>query len=262
MALARLLLLASAAILVPLDLPAQPFSDLYRAETIVTGNEEPERTRGLRIILADVVMKLTGDAGLAEDPKLEALLADPHALLADIEYEDRMKGIPTHDEQGTRERPHFLRARFDKAAMNAALTDLGLALWDRPRPTIEVRLDVRTPAAAYVVASEGPDGYGQRMALTDTAARRGLPIALPESDTTVAFDEVAAIVDDATPVQGLDTPTLHGVLDLSSDSAYWDVDWRMIAKGRDEAWSQDGVTFDKAIRTGLTGAASILSGEA
>ena len=53
-ALAWLLLVTMAASLAPLSVLAQPAPDLYRAETIVTGTEEPERTRGLRIALTDV----------------------------------------------------------------------------------------------------------------------------------------------------------------------------------------------------------------
>ena len=39
--------------------------DLYEAETIVTGTEEPERSRGFRIGLEEVLIKLSGDARLA-----------------------------------------------------------------------------------------------------------------------------------------------------------------------------------------------------
>ena len=74
--------------------------DLYRGETIVTGTQEPERTRGLWIALKDVFVKLSGDISLLTNQQLDILIGDPHRFVADIEYEDRMKGIPVHDEQG------------------------------------------------------------------------------------------------------------------------------------------------------------------
>src|ERR671915_2353166 len=66
-----------AAILVALGRPARALEvqDLAFAEVIVTGTEEPERTRGLALGLADVIVKLTGDARLAGSETIAPLLA-------------------------------------------------------------------------------------------------------------------------------------------------------------------------------------------
>lgn len=239
--------------------------DLYSAQAIVTGTEEPERTRGLRAGIVDAVIKLTGDFRLAESDKLLQLLENPHRLVDSFEYEDRMKGIPVHDEQGTRERPHYLRMRFKAPEMDAALKRLRLAKWPADRPMLGVWLGVRTAIGSYVLAATGSEGYGQRLVIVETAARRGLPVRLPGADgspTTVTFDDIAA---GNVPKLRHESPAadalLSGVLSATPEG-YWDIAWRLTWKNRSRVWTMRGVTFDTALKDGLQTAALVFSGKA
>jgi hypothetical protein len=234
---------------------------LYRAETIVTGVEEPERTRGFRAGLTDVIVKLTGDVRLAGSAVLKPLLEKPHPLVEAFEYEDRMKDIPVHDEQGTRDRPHFLRMKFKSEAMDGALKSLGLAKWSADRPMLAVWLGVRTAVGAYILTSEGGDGYGQRAVLTETAERRGVPILLPDAGANaVTFDDIASEtlhkLQDASPMADA---LLSGVLSIT-ESGYWTMVWRLDWKGRTRTCRMEEVSFDTAIKDGLQTSALIFAG--
>lgn len=243
-----------------------PDIDLYSAQTVVTGTVEPERTRGFRAGLADVIVKLTGDARLAGDARLQPLLEKPHRFVERFEYEDRMKGIPVHDEQGTRERPHYLRIRFKPAAMDAALAQLGLSKWLVPRPRLAIWLGVIEARDSFVLSASGPEGYGQRLVVAETAARRGIPVWLPAKDTTITVDDVregnAAKLRHAAPDADA---LLAGTLALVP-GGYWDINWRFRSKNptgdRTKRWTMRRVTFDTAIKGGLETAALILSGNA
>lgn len=235
--------------------------DLYRAETIVTGTVEPERARGFRVGLTDVVVKLTGDVRLAETDRLAPLLEQPHQLVEAFEYEDRMKNLPVRDEQGTRERPHFLRIRFKPAELDAALARIGLAKWTQERPRLAVWLGVKTAVGSFIVTTTGND-YGQRVVILETAQRRGIPIWLPEEGRSsgVTYDDLAADKIDkiADIAKGTDA-ALSGVLSLN-ESGYWDIVWRLRWQGRMRVWTRPGVSFDLAIKDGLQTAALIFSG--
>ncbi len=258
----RLLLLLTVLIFISAKSHADPVSDLYRAETVVTGTVEPERTRGFRVGLTDVAVKLTGNARLAENGKLAPLLEDPHPLVEWFEYEDRMKNIPVHDEQGTRERPHFLRMRFNKAELDNGLAKLGLSQWS-DRPLLAVWLGVKTAARSAVVTASGNEAYGQRIVLTETSKRRGIPVLLPEGDgagPAATFEDVAE--DDIEKLRGASKEAgawLSGVLSVT-DSGYWDITWHFHWRGKAHSWTDRGVSFDVAIRDGLETAALILSG--
>lgn len=242
---------------------ARVVGDLYDAETIVTGTEEPERTRGFRAALETVIVKLTGATMLPADPRVAALAARPHGLVQTFEYEDRMKGIPVHDEQGTRERPHFLRVTFSKPAIDAALHRLGVRQWPADRPVVAIWLGVDTPASRFVLSDAGPEGYGQRAVITETARRLGLPVELPRAQQdAVGFDDVAsdrvATLSAASPKA--DTH-LVGKLSARGDG-YWDVVWNFHAPQTVRRWHLDGVTFDRALKHALARVAEILSGAA
>jgi hypothetical protein len=238
--------------------------NLYGAQAIVTGTEEPERTRGFRAGLTDLVVKLTGDARLAESDRLRPLLESPQRFVDAFEYEDRMKGIPVHDEQGTRERPHFLRMRFKQSDVDAALAKLGLSKWPADRPLLAVWLGVRTAAGAYVLTALGAEGYGQRLVIVETAVRRGIPVLLPEAGATatVAFDDVGAgNVSKMTDASPRADAMLSGVLSSVPDG-YWDMEWRLTQRDRSRSWRLSKVSFDTALKNGLETSALILSGKA
>jgi uncharacterized protein len=169
---------------------------LFKAEVIVTGTGEKERARGFREGLKEIFVKLAGDASLESSDKLAPFLNDASAYIRDYSYEDRMKHLPIRDEQGTRDRPHFLRLTADAAKIEAAMNEAGLRIWD-DRPPIDVLLTVKDFKLSYLVAAEANgessaatylgysvassryQGYEMREVLKSIASRRGLTLNLP-----------------------------------------------------------------------------------
>jgi len=261
----RTLLVIVALALGPTSARAAEVRGLYDAQTVVTGTEEPERTRGFRAGLTDVVVKLTGDPRLADGRRIAPLLDDPHRLVERFAYEDRMKGIPVHDEQGTRERPHYLRMRFKADVLDTALASLGLSKWSADRPVLAVWLGVRTARGAYVLRDDGPDGYGQRLGIRETAARRGLPVRLPpagDARPAATVDEIdAGDLSTLRQMSGDAAVLLSGVLSITADG-YWNISWRLAWHGRTRVWTLRRVSFDTALKDGLDTAVLVLSGNA
>jgi len=242
---------------------AMEVNGLYNAQAVVTGTVEPERTRGFRVGLTDIIVKLTGDPRLADGKRIARLLENPHLLVAHFEYEDRMKGIPVHDEQGTRERPHDLRMRFKADAVDAALASLGLTKWPADRPVLAVWLGVRTALSPYVLCADGQNGYGQRLVIRETAARRGLPVRLPpaqEASAAVTVDDIAAgKVAKLWRRSGDAGALLSGVLSITADG-YWDISWRLDRQDHARTWALHRFSFDTALKDGLDTAILVLSG--
>ena len=238
--------------------PIQP-DELYKAETIVTGTGEAERMRGFRIGAEAVLVKLTGDASL-QGTKPAGNVTDRAAdLVADFTYEDRMKDIPIHDEQGTRDRPHFLRMRFDPAKFDAALRQAGLAKWTGERPTLAVWIGISEPRGKYVLASQG-DGYGQREVLKDASRMRAIPIVLPqESQSAVNYDAIAKgdvpVLRQASKKLG-GNAILYGLLDFDGE-AHWNTRWTVAGDRVDASWKMDGVTFDAALKGAIDQVAAV-----
>ena len=221
--------------------PVTP-TQLYRAEAVVTGVFEPERTRGVREALRSVIVKLTGEHELYGDARVDELAVHANSLVVSFEYEDRMKDIPVHDEQGTRDRPHFLRVRFKSVALDKWLAENHLQKWHPPRPRVRVELSVITARGAYTVRRTGSDGYAQREVIKENSVRRGIPVQLP-TKTSNGEDKKA--------------PKLAGTLTLT-DRGLWDIDWAFSHNNRVARFALRSVTFDYAIRFGFNQISSIL----
>jgi hypothetical protein len=238
---------------------------LYQAETIVTGRGESERLRGFRIGLEEVVAKLSGDAERVRSQGVKRLLTRAADFVERYEYEDRMQGIPIHDEQGTRERPHYLRMTFRRSAVDETLRVLGMTPWGGDRPKVMVWLGIRDSVRSYVLGSETAFGYGQREVLKSVSKERGVPIMLPVMDAkdraVIAYDSIAegdlSRLRLASERYDADA-TLFGTL-VMNETGYWILAWSLDWKSHLRRSQLEGVTFDVALRAAIERAAKIFS---
>ena len=246
---------------------AEVVANLYRGEAIVTGQENlEERQRGFREALAEAVVKVSGDARLATDPRLAPALAEAQRFVARFEYEDRLAKKKLMDEQGTRERSYILRVDFDPAALDRLLAGLGARPWAADRPRLLVLLMVQDSVGQYLLGEDSPRGWGQREALNDIARRRGLPVVLPRTaaDEEHAVGLAAGEAADAEATARVAalygaTAVLRGTMRMRPDGL-WDTRWTLAPPAGGESWHTDATTFDRAIGTGLAGAARQLAG--
>ena len=241
--------------------------DLYRGEAIVTGQENlEERERGFQEALAEAVVKVSGDARLPGDPRLALALQEAGRLVDRFEYEDRLAKKKLMDEQGTRERSYFLRVDFNPAAVNRLLAELGAQPWPADRPRLLVLLVVRDSVGRYLLTEEGPRGWGQREALAAIGRRRGIPVVLPRSD--VVAEAEAGRGEGQAPGGGETrllkdaygaSASLHGAMTMQDDGL-WNTGWALQSAEAQGSWRCDSTTFDRAIASGVEGAALRLAG--
>jgi len=218
-------------------------ANLYGGPAIVTGVFEPERTRGLRQVLLDVLVKVSAEPRLLDDPRVQPLLDRARDFVASYEYEDRMKGTPVRDEQGTRDRPHDLRIKFDPAKIDAALAELGLKPWGSNRPPLLALVTIEYPASKYILTNEGDQGLGQKQALVAAAERRGMAVSLSATVPTTASQ-----------------PILYGILRWQPEGAFWRTEWKLVGTAKERSWSMETSSFDEAFRNGVGEAAATLAG--
>jgi hypothetical protein len=239
---------------------------LYRAKTVLTGQGEANRLIGFAACLEDVLIKVSGAAKLAGDPRLQADRSHAADFVKTYRYHDKMSGTPVRDEQGTRDRPYDLYVDFDEAKINDVLKELGLKPW-LSRPKLGVFVAMELGARTYIVTSDARQSDLQRDAVLAAADRRGMSIALPDDAALARTNLTGAALKTisssalapAVAAQGADV-VLIGHLRWDDADLGWATDWRMEAQGQPHRWQLRGVTFDEAFRRGIGGAAQILSG--
>ena len=246
---------------------AASVEDLYRCVVIVTGQDNlPERERGFRDALAQVMVKVTGDAGITADRGMAPLLDKASDLVVAFDYEDRKKGIPISDEQGTRDRSFYLRVEFARDVVDAAATALGRQPWRAERPKLLALLAVEDTVGRYVLGEESERGFGQREAFVAAGARLGVPLVLPQMDAAerrlVGYDDVAAgvsgTITSLVTDYGADA-LLAGTMTITPQG-YWRTRWSLFYKGQTSDWAIDDTTFDRAIADAIARAARRFAG--
>jgi hypothetical protein len=241
-------------------------AELYKAGTIVTGQEEPSRSRGFAECLKLVLVKVSGDPRLADDPVVAALAVHAADYVSEFRYHDRMSGIPVHDEQGTRERPHDLFVSFEPERIDAALGELGRKPWTT-RPRILMLVGVDYGAQTFVLAEDGQRGRDMREAIAAAADRFGMELALPAT----AVVEQAGLTQEGLPAADLEQLqalaqaegselAVVGGIDWNPEALGWSAEWTIESDDGTHRWSVNGVSFDAAFRSAVGGAAQVLSG--
>lgn len=245
-----------------------PAADLYRAQTIVTGQGEANRLTGFASCLEDVLIKVSGQLRLAGDPRLDAYKADAARLVRGFFYRDEKGGKPKNDEQGTRDRSFVLTADFDAAAINGVLAGLGVKPWLARRPVLGVFVEMQQGARRYLVAGDAKQTDLQRDALLAAAAKRGMQVVLPDAAALagVGADELAlaniahAKLAEVVAARGGEV-LLIARLVWDEQELRWNTDWQLDWQGRPHRWQLAAATFDEAFRQGIGAAAQIIAGQ-
>jgi uncharacterized protein len=255
----------SALLLAMLALAARPaaaqLNDFYQATVIVTGTDMRSRPSGFAQALRTVLVKVSGEPRLHDDPRVIARAAHADALVTSYSYVDRMAGRPVHDEQGTRDRPYNLTVHFDAAQVDHVLASLGEHPWLGARPVVVPVVAFHGFGKSYVLSAESPaDEEVQRRAFADAARDYGLTVRFPTDRELAAWDVVAGRfpMPRAAPAPG--TALVAGTLEFQEALPGWAGSWKMRWRGAGYTWGIRGVNFDEAFRDVIRGVARVASG--
>ena len=242
-------------------------SDLYSSQAIVTGTGEVNRVLGFRVCVEQVLVKVSGDPSIVNEPGFDPILDDPGSFVASFRYRDRMEGIPVHDEQGTHDRPHDLYCSFEPKTIDPLLDMLGRKPWLEKRPTVAVFLAVQDQKRRFALASDGQGSPYMAESLMAASGPMALPVVVLTAKQLVADRLDFGSLEKADPKSlqavarsaGADV-ALAGTLAWSNEDLGWIANWRLEHGGAVHRWQIRGVSFDDAFRNAVGGAAQILSG--
>lgn len=240
-------------------------NELYRSQTLITGQLEPNRLIGFAVCLEQVLIKVSGAISLTGDPRLAAYRTTARDFVRAYEYRDEKLGKPKNDEQGTRDRSFYLIVDFDEERINDTLAALGVKPWLARRPVLGLFVEMNPGARTYVVTSDAAETDLQRASLRNAADRRGMQFALPASAAIAKLpaDGLAAMQASAlAPVAAAQGGEVALVARLVWDDQKleWSNEWRLDWQGKPYRWQFRSETFDEGFRHGIGNAAEVLSG--
>jgi len=145
-------------------------ADLYSAETRVADEGSETRNAALSQLLATVLVRVSGNTGVAGQPAARDLLASAPSLVQQYRYR-------TAEQDGVVVR--YLQARFDPPVIERKMRERNLPVWaQRPR----VLLWVATERAGQRVLLNLENEPQALAATLSRAQQRGMPLQLPLMD--------------------------------------------------------------------------------
>lgn len=248
MAMSAMALAAAGAPAFADDAPS-PDDALYTADAIVTGTDMRQRPWGFAQCLKEVLVKVSGDPKLRDDPRVAALADRANQFVASFDYADLMAHLKKNDDQGSYDRPHRLTVHFDPARIDALLAQLGDTPWRGTRPVIVPVLRVMGPKPpAYVLSDVTPRGEEQRGAFLEAASEFGMTARFPTESELAGWHATAEMFSPLLMPDVADTVYVTGTLEWNEALPGWVGNWLLRWHGVQHHWSISGVNYDAAFR--------------
>lgn len=222
----------------PLSSRAQVPAELYEAQAPVADQGETAREAALPGLLAQVLVKLSGDRGVPARPQVNAVLGEAAGLLRQFRYRQQLDTV-----EGAAQYRTYLVAGFDPVAVEAFMQRLGLGLWPwpRPAPVLWLAIDDGRRGPRLVTAAQGAAVQALRASLGE----RGLALTVPIGGAEeTEFGLQAAWREDleaAAAIAGrYEGPVqLIGRLFRAGDG--WRAQWRLLEQGSQiDRWTEAG----------------------
>ena len=225
---------------------------LYEGEVAVASQSEADRAAALPQALAQVLVKVGGDAAAAS----AAGAADATGLLQQYRYRQVMISVDGASQLG-----HMLIARFDQAGVQRLLASSGRNAMPAQRPQPILWLAIDDGSGARIVSQAAAAAVAP---LTSRAVQRGMRVRLPSYD---AQDQSIVIARDipSGETYAVDTaarryggPVLIGWLRRAEGG--WIADWRLREGETDiERWQSQDAQAAAVLVAGADGAADALA---
>jgi len=231
---------------------AEQAGAFYQSDAIVTGTDMRQRPWGFAQCLRDVLVKVSGDPRLRNDPRVLALADDADRFVASFDYVDLMAHLKRNDDQGSYDRPHRLTVRFDPIKVDALIAELGDRPWRGERPVVVPILMVKGPKPPpYVLTAETPRGADQRGAFVNAASEFGVEVRVPGEAEIAELRKAGEKPGEA---------IVTGTLDWNEALPGWIGKWRMRWHGVEHEWGIRGINYDAAFRDIVGGVVELASG--
>lgn len=237
---------------------AAEVTGLYDAEASVAGVEAAERKAAIREAFGKVLVKVTGNSGIASRSSLAADLENAARYVQQYRYES----LPAANQGDQVDR--LLRVSFDKEEIDRLLQSRGLSSWSANRPSVLVWLGEEINSKRRLLIPDLDSGL--RLTLDLVAAQRGLPLLLPLMDLEDQGQmQVADIwgnfesnIRAASRRYAPDLILVGRLVQVGAN--LWRGEWQLYASDKQsDSWSNQQQTRDESIADALRHAADSLA---
>lgn len=231
---------------------AEDGAAFYQADAIVTGTDMRQRPWGFAQCLREVLVKVSGDPRLHDDPRVTALAEQADRFVVGFGYVDLMAHLKRNDDQGSYDRPHRLTVRFDPLKIDVLVAELGDTPWRGERPVVVPIVMVSGPKPPpYLLTADTPRRIDQRGAFVNAASEFGMQVRVPHEAEVAGLRQAGERPGEA---------IVTGTMDWSETLPGWIGTWHLRWHGAQHDWRIEGVNYDAAFRDVVRGVVVLASG--
>jgi len=161
-------------------------SGLYQATISVSDESAPKRRIALKQALSKVLIKVTGNRNINKSMGVSSLLERSEQFVQQYRYHQN------DNEWGQKKFAHELRVQFDENAIDEALKNQGISIWDKERPSVLVWLVSQKNNNRSFVNIE--ENFEYLNILEDRASARGISLLFPlldlQDDSKISVTDV------------------------------------------------------------------------
>lgn len=224
---------------------------LYEAEVAVAGQDLVTRTDAMRVALAEVLVKVSGNRNVGTVAGIADLINNAPQYVQQYVY--RNAPVPP-GQRPTSPPARNLWVRFDRDGLNKLLRQAGIGIWGRARPALVLWLDMPEQKQRAILGADSRPEWKQF--IDQIAKMRGVPIILPTLD---AQDQAALAATDVwtSPADGVMQVSARYAAEavivarVESSDMTWSGNWILFEHDGQRTWTTAAESRDAAVLDGL-----------
>lgn len=271
------------------SLSAAQVGSLYEAEVPVAGQETEQRNQAILAAFRQVLVKVTGNRGVARLPRVVADLAEAPRYVQQYRY--RLKPVDPSSQRPVEISPppveaadappssspmeeglepelpvepqRMLRVRFDGDAINRLLRQRGLSIWGETRPATLLWLTTEQEGRRALLVPEAEEATLR--AVMVAADQRGVPLLLPlmdlEDQSRLHISDIwggfADNIREASRRYGPDAIITGRLVQFAPD--LWRASWTLYLEHDVLIWDSEGDSLEMASEAGIQSGIDMLA---
>ena len=232
--------------------------DLYQASVPVADQSNYFRQLAITEALQQVLVKVSGNSAVASVDALRPRLEKAGGLVEQYSYVNES----VQQADGEQKNNLYLKAKFDKKAVNKLLLDAGQAIWPEDRPALLVWFVVDENNERRLLGADNDDEL--LTLLTLKMQGRGVPVVYPLLDindlqkitTMDVWAPFIKPVEQASQRYDSDGILLVRVAQIANK---WETQWTLLLEGQRMAWHESAADLQTALQQGANDIADSLS---
>lgn len=239
--------------------------DFYKTDVPVASQSTADRSVAFQQAMAQILVKITGSTVIMQMPEAGEMAQQAAKYVRQFRYAEQppLQGQAKPAKPDAEYKPFIISVTFNGEALERALLEAGLPIWNADRPPVLVLAGVQERNQRIILA-EGTE-HPVKQALQQAAAMRGVPLLFPLMDPKerkqLDFADIRGGFSESL-LQLAKRYNVSLVLEgyIEADSVGdWSARWAVHRDNVSSRWNENYVTLVEAVQSGVGGAADILA---